>query len=71
MNSNPGIINGDSVIIVDEETRTPCCVATASNIRSSKVDEGSRVYIYLKDCGILNENTMDVIARIIRSMTPP
>ncbi len=69
MNSNPGIINGDSIIIADEETRTPCCVAMASNIRSFKVDEESRMYIYLKDCGTLNENTMNVITKIIRSIT--
>ncbi len=69
LNSNPGILEGDNVIITDEDARIPCCVATVSNIRSFKINEEPRIYVYLKNCGIPNENKMDKVIKVIRSVS--
>ena len=69
LNSNPGIIEGDGIIIVDEEARIPCCVATVDRVKFSKVNEELKIYTYLRDCSVPNEINMNEIMRIIRSMS--
>ncbi|GAB6946344.1 hypothetical protein JCM16161A_04740 [Vulcanisaeta sp. JCM 16161] len=70
LSSNPGIVENDNVIIIDEETRIPCCIAAVNKIKVSQINDTLRVHIYLKDCGVLNEYTMNRIMSIIRSMNP-
>lgn len=69
LNSNPGINKDDNVIIVDEETRVPCCMATVNNIKFSVINNTPRIYIYLKDCKTPSENSMYEIMRVIRSVS--
>ncbi|GAB6944876.1 hypothetical protein [Vulcanisaeta sp. JCM 14467] len=68
LSSNPGIAEGDYVIIVDKEMRTPCCIAVINNVKSSKINGELRVYAYLKDCDIPIGDLMNRIMKVIRSV---
>ncbi|ADY00358.1 hypothetical protein VMUT_0142 [Vulcanisaeta moutnovskia 768-28] len=70
LSSNPGIAENDNVIIIDEEIVIPCCIATVNKIKTSQINNTSRVYIYLKNCSALNEYNMNKVMRVIRSMNP-
>ncbi|GGI72668.1 hypothetical protein [Vulcanisaeta souniana] len=63
-------MENDYVIIIDEEARIPCCMATINRIRVSQVNGKTRVYIYLMHCDVLNEATMNRVMRIMRSVDP-
>ena len=68
LNSNPGIIEGDALVIVEEDVRLPCCIAKVNSIKSLSVGEGLRVYIYLRDCEPPSEDMMNEIMKALKSI---
>ena len=71
LNSNPGIEDGDTVIIT-EESGVPCCIATVRGVTTSYTGYGElRIYVYLRDCrdpGLLIDKLKGIITRIAKIM---
>ncbi|ADN50856.1 hypothetical protein Vdis_1470 [Vulcanisaeta distributa DSM 14429] len=68
LSSNPGITKDDGIVIVDEGTRIPCCIAIVNDVKFLKMNEEIRIYVYLKDCDVPSEDNINRIMKIIRSL---